>query len=256
VLGARALTEHAEVRDLLCHLRLVCNRRDRLAFARALQAPPRGLGPAAVAALVRHADREHGGDLLASLRDARRAERLREGQRRTAAELGVALTKLAAEPESRPVSATVVEAVLASGLARSLAHKQGAEAERKLERLRAVVRTAREYERTTADGSLSDFLSHAALADGGEEQERGGRVTLATIHAAKGLEFRCVRLLGLEEGLLPHHRALMASDREEERRLCYVAMTRARERLVLSWSSARDGRANRTGSPFLLESGR
>jgi superfamily I DNA/RNA helicase len=96
--------------------------------------------------------------------------------------------------------------------------------------------------RSAESPSLADFLSHAALEDPGVDDEQGGRVTLATIHAAKGLEFRSVRVIGMQEGVLPHHRSIAGAALEAERRLCYVAMTRAKQRLVVSWAERCPGR--------------
>jgi DNA helicase-2/ATP-dependent DNA helicase PcrA len=253
VLGGRALFDHTEVRDALAYLRLLVNPRDRIAFTRALSAPPRGLGPASAAWLSEHAAMVHGGDLIASLRDAQRVERLRETQRSAAVGLGTALAKIAADIPTQGVGATVTETILASGLARALQRQHGREAERKLARLRALVRAARDYQADGEQPSLAGFLAGTALSGATEpEGEESGRLCLATIHAAKGLEFDCVRVVGLEEGTLPHHRALIYGGLEEERRLAYVAMTRAKQRLVLSWATKRGTRA-RTASGFIGE---
>lgn len=248
--------DHAEVRAGLAHLRLLVNPRDRIAFARALATPPRGLGPAAVGWLSARAAQCHDDDLIAALRDAERVERLRAGQTSAAIRLGTSLTKIAAYARTQSVAATVTETILASGLARTLRRWRGAEAEHKLSRLRALVRAARDFQAESDEPSLAGFLAGAALAGetegNGDEEE--GRVCLATIHAAKGLEFRCVRVVGLEEGTLPHHRALAEGGLEEERRLRYMAMTRAKERLMLSWARER-GRTRRSVSRLAGEAG-
>lgn len=254
VLGGRTLFDYAEVRDALAYLRLLANPRDRVALARALSAPARGLGPAATGWLADHAAEHHSGDLVSTLGDAGQVERLRTSQRAAAVRLGRALSKIAADVRTRSVGATVTEVILASGLARSLQRQAGREAERKLGRLRTLVRAARAYQAESEAPSLAGFLAGAALTrDPEPEADEASRLSLATAHAAKGLEFECVWILGLEEGTLPHRRALASEGLEEERRLCYVAMTRAKERLALSWARRRDVRV-RTDSRFVGES--
>jgi superfamily I DNA/RNA helicase len=142
---------------------------------------------------------------------------------------------------------------VASGLPRALQASADPRAPERVERLRDLVRAARAYERAGGPGGLVGFLGRAALlADPAEEDP--DRVTLGTAHAAKGLEWRCVRIVGLEEGRFPHARSLTVGGLEEERRLAYVAMTRAREELVLSWAGFRHGRPQKP-SRFLAEAG-
>jgi DNA helicase-2/ATP-dependent DNA helicase PcrA len=148
----------------------------------------------------------------------------------------------------------VTEALLASGLVRTLQRQRGWEAERRLGRLRALVRAGRDYQAEGDEPSLAGFLAGAALVGDTEaESDDGSRVSLATIHAAKGLEFRCVRIVGLEEGTLPHRRALADGGLEEERRLCYVAMTRAQERLGISRGGKQAHGMLRTPSRFITD---
>ena len=110
------------------------------------------------------------------------------------------------------------------------------EAEGKIENLEELVGVAREYEEAAEEPSLSSFLQEISLysdQDALRDDEGGGQVTLMTLHNAKGLEFRAVFMLGLEEGIFPHSRSLEENSLEEERRLCYVGMTRAKERLTM-----------------------
>ena len=110
------------------------------------------------------------------------------------------------------------------------------EAEGKIENLEELVGVAREYEEAATEPSLSTFLQEISLysdQDALRDDEGGGQVTLMTLHNAKGLEYRAVFMLGLEEGIFPHSRSLEENSLEEERRLCYVGMTRAKERLTM-----------------------
>jgi len=162
VLGGQGFFEHAEVRDALAYLALVSNPHDRLAFARALQAPRRGLGEVAIRRLVSFADR-HDVDLLSALVRSAQAPGLRTRPAEAARALGLALAKIALEARGRAVAATVSETVLASGLPRALAADQDARAERKLERLRDLVRAARAFDRA-GQGGLAAFLAQAACS--------------------------------------------------------------------------------------------
>ena len=169
----------------------------------------------------------HEVDLLSALVRSTQAPGLRTGQAEAARTLGLALAKIALEVRGRPVAATVSETVLASGLPRAFAAEGDGRAERKLERLRDLVRAARAFDRA-GDGGLAAFLAQAALLTAQGEEDPAGRVTLATVHAAKGLEWRCVRVVGFQEELFPDARCEGEAGLEEERRLAYVAMTRAR----------------------------
>ena len=178
---------------------------------------------------------------------------IRAPQAGAASELGLTLAKLVVERRGRGLGATVAEAILASGLPRALQREGGERAAERLERLRDIVRAARAFQVSRQPGGLVGFLAHAALVSS-DADEQSERVSLATVHAAKGLEWRCVRVVGVEEGLMPHERALEGASAEEERRLAYVAMTRAREQLVLTWARSRGGH-RQARSRFLAEAG-
>jgi len=123
-----------------------------------------------------------------------------------------------------------------------------------LERLRWLCRAARQYERRAARPTLAEFIGQATLSADAGDGSGEARITFATLHASEGSEWDHVRIVGLCEGLPPHEQALRAGELEEERRLAYVGMTRAREELALSWPRRRHGRP--TGpSRFLGEAG-
>jgi DNA helicase-2/ATP-dependent DNA helicase PcrA len=251
LLGGRGLLEAAEIREALAHLTLLVNPRDRVALARGLAAQT-GAGPATVGRVIRAAA---GRDLLFACAHAREAPGLRPAQVRAAEAYGRALGSVARSASGPRVAATVGEALLASGLPARLSLDRSREGAERLERVRELVRAARAYERSVERPTLIEFLAHAALQSGGPgEKEEEGRVTLATVHAAKGLEWRAVRVIALEEGSFPNDRALAEGALEEERRLAYVAMTRARERLALSHALWRRGR-RRGRSRFIAEAG-
>jgi len=143
---------------------------------------------------------------------------------------------------------------VATGLAQRLRAQATEHAEEQLEALRRVCRAATQYERETHAPTLAEFLAAGALATSGDEHHGDGRVTLATLHAAKGAEWDHVRIVGLCEGLLPHHRSLEDGHIDEERRLAYVGITRARHELCLTWPQRHRGRPMRV-SRFVTEAG-
>jgi DNA helicase-2/ATP-dependent DNA helicase PcrA len=253
VLGGHGLFERAEVKDALAHLALVANPRDRVAFARAL-GTQRGVGPQTLARVAAHATSESL-DLLAACRQAEAIAGLSAVQRTTVASFGRRFGALQATAAERKLSGLVVEALLASGLPERLKRRRTQTARDQVERLRQLVRNAQRHEAAHPRATLAGFLAQAALVSDGASDDGPAAITLATVHAAKGLEWHCVRLIGLCEGTLPHHRALRDGDEEEERRIAYVALTRAREQLVLTWSVQSAGGRIAARSRFVGECG-
>jgi DNA helicase II / ATP-dependent DNA helicase PcrA len=252
VLTGQGLLDSAAARDLVAHLSLLVNARDRLALARAL-AGQGSVGEASVARVLGAADK-HGGDLVATCVNGRRIDGLREKQGLSVERFGRALEGLRREAKRRGVGDTVVAVVVDCGLAERLRREADEDGGEGLERLRRLCRAARHYERRAAQPTLAEFLGQAALSADPDDGAGEARATLATLHAAKGSEWDHVRIVGLCEGLLPHEQALRAGELEEERRLAYVGMTRARRELTLSWPRRRHGRPAGP-SRFLSEAG-
>ena len=233
VLGSLGFFERAEVRDALAHLALVVNPNDRVALSRSAAAQP-GIGPVAVARVGGYAT-DAQIDLIEACRQAAEVAGLKRKQAETLTRFGYALGECAAGADRVGVADTVIAVVMASGIPGRLRGER-----ERLERLRQLIRSARSYEATADSPTLVEFIGHATLtANEGEGPD--GRVTLSTIHAAKGLEWEHVRVVGMEEGLMPHRRAVTSAEIEEERRLAYVAMTRAKDELVLSRTRSRRG---------------
>jgi DNA helicase-2/ATP-dependent DNA helicase PcrA len=256
IVGSVRFYERREIKDALAYLRLVTNPADDLAFRRALGAPPRGIGRATLGRLEDLAAAA-GAPLLATA--ARAATELGGRAGRALGELVrlvAELTATAAAPG--PLGERVAEVVEGSGLRAALRREGTAESESRLENLDELVVAAEEFAARPEGGDLGEFLDSVALiADVDELQEARPAVTLMTLHSAKGLEFPAVFLTGLEEGVFPHGRALEDEEGvEEERRLAYVGLTRAKERLFLSYAAERrlGGYAGlREPSRFLLE---
>jgi DNA helicase-2/ATP-dependent DNA helicase PcrA len=257
VVGGPRFYERAEVRDLLAYLRVVANPADGVSLTRMLGAPKRGLGPGCVAKLEAHAT-AHGLPVADALARPDEVAGLPPGQRATLAQSGALLedirTRVAA---GSPLDRVLEEVLERSGLRDALAREGTFEAQGRIENLEEMVRVAAEYEAAEEEATLAGFLEGIALqADADLVDDSAGAVTLMTIHNAKGLEFEAVVITGLEEGLFPHARSDTPETLEEERRLFYVGLTRARRHLTLTHAESRamhGGRDYRLPSRFLGE---
>jgi len=242
VLGGVGFYERKEVKDLLAYLRLVSNPSDSVAFHRVVNVPPRGIGARTVHAIDQAAS-ETGTTpwqgMVRLLDEAALPSRALVPLRR----FREMIEGLQEEATARGLKSLLERTLEASGYAAILAREDTQESQDRLENLAELLAAAAEYE---ARGELEEtpgvtgFLDRAALLSETDRLRDDVPVLLMTLHAAKGLEFESVFLVGLEEGLLPHSRSLAGADAlEEERRLCYVGMTRAMRRLHLSWARSR-----------------
>ncbi len=241
VYGGMRFFERAEIKDALAYLRLLRNPHDDASFDRAVNTPTRGVGEKSLAAVRSAAG---GGSLWQGAQTALAEGRLR-GKARTGLEgfLGL-LDELRESSHTRALGDLVERVLRRSGLAEAWASKGDADAENRVENLEELVNAAGQFAEEEAgedEDPLSAFLSHTALEAGeGRADPDEDAVQLMSLHAAKGLEFPKVFLTGMEEGLFPHFRVLEDETAlEEERRLCYVGMTRAMEELVLTMARRR-----------------
>ena len=254
IVGSVRFYERKEIKDALAYLRLVVNPADDVAFRRAIQAPGRGVGRASLTRLEELAARE--GRSLLALAAAPPADVT--GKPRRALEEFVALiSRLVAEREKAPLPAFIDQVLDASGYREDLRQERSSEAEARLENLEELVAAAEDYVRVQEPATLEGFLDGVALVSDVDELPEGARgVTLMTLHSAKGLEFPVVFLTGMEEGVFPHVRSMDSVDElEEERRLCYVGITRAKAQLWISYALHRRMHGYGLGEPsrFLLE---
>jgi DNA helicase-2/ATP-dependent DNA helicase PcrA len=253
-----AFYERSEIKDLLGYLRLIENPRDRLAFLRVVNAPPRGIGKTSVEKLVRWSD-ETGQPLLAAARAARSLPGLSK-RAATALVQFAALIEDLARRAAGPVSQLLADVLACTGYA-ELDERAAEDELQRRANIDELLSAARLYDEQLGHaGSLAGFLESATLAqDVDALDDREGAVTLMTLHAAKGLEFPCVIIVGVEQNLIPHERAVRHYDPdelEEERRLLFVGLTRAKERLILTHTLRREmhGRSLTTiPSDFLSE---
>lgn len=256
-----AFYERAEVQDMLAYLRLVQNPRDRAAFVRIVNTPLRGLGQTSRQRLERFADDEGITLLEATERAAdvpKLSKRAIAGFRRFGQMIaGFSLA------DAGSVALLLERIIEETGYIRSWQDSPVEKDQQRLANVHELVNVARQYDAVSGDdASLEGFLEQTSLVNELDSVDaRAGQVTLMTLHAAKGLEFPAVFIVGLEEGLLPHERAIKNASRhewEEERRLLFVGVTRARQRLYLTSCRLRSmhGRTMPTiPSPFLAELG-
>jgi DNA helicase II / ATP-dependent DNA helicase PcrA len=242
IYGGTRFYERAEVKDALAYLRLLANRDDDAAFERACTAPPRGIGERSLDLLRGHA-RVAGISLWRAARDPAFAAVLASRSRKALSAYLDAIDALAEAGTGMSLAEKVEHAVHGSGLVELYRQEKGERGQTRVDNLNELVSAAQQFDPDDPDGMdpLAAFLAHAALEAGEAQAEAGAdAVQLMTLHAAKGLEFRLVCLCGLEDGLFPHQRSLdVPGALEEERRLCYVGMTRARERLLLTYAESR-----------------
>jgi DNA helicase-2/ATP-dependent DNA helicase PcrA len=258
VIGGPRFYERAEIKDAIAYLQVIDNPYDAVSLTRIANRPRRGVGDTSLARLATFA----GGEEISLWEALGRADEaaLATASLRSVQSLHSLLQSLMAGALDLHVS-EIVERVLERTAYRDflLATHPKWEAEGKIENLEELVGVGREYEATAAEPTLSGFLQEISLysdQDSIRDDGDSGQVTLMTLHNAKGLEFRAVFVLGLEEGIFPHARSIEENDIEEERRLCYVGMTRAKERLTMLHASRRSlyGRSEpRLASRFLDE---
>ncbi len=251
VSGGLSFFDRAEIQDFLAYLRLIANFSDDLAFMRAISRPRRGVGDKALGDLGEFA-RQHNCSLLEAALDERLEHRLSH----TLKEFGdliVGLEHLFLHGEADDAFDALMDRSLLVA-----AIENEADDEKESERRLGNVYELRRWWMTHAEegGSLTEFLQKVFLLADREDDDPSGQVRLMTVHAAKGLEFAHVYVIGMEDGSFPHSSALEENRMEEERRLMYVAMTRARFRLTLSLARVRSrfGQKEKTApSPFLHE---
>ena len=245
VVGSYYFYSRKEIKDLICYLRLILNQNDDISLRRVINVPKRGIGPTSVNKLEQKSIEEN-----KSMFDA-----ITSGK-----ELEFKNLILDIKKESESLSLTeLVDCVLEkSGMKKELETDPSLESELRLDNLMEFKSITATYEETTGSVDLGDFLEEISLiADISEHKNDDDVVTLMTLHSAKGLEFPVVFLVGMEEGIFPHQNSFTEEGGlEEERRLCYVGITRAEEKLYLTCARSRMmyGRTNRNPmSRFIKE---
>ena len=223
VVGSYYFYNRKEIKDLICYLRLILNNDDEISLRRVINVPKRGIGDATIAKL----------EIEAKEQNTSIFQVISKGKEQLFKELILHLTE-----ESDNLSLTeLIDLILdETGMREEYEAEKTMESERRLEVLEEFKSITKSFEERTGSVSLADFLEEISLiADITEHQEDEDVVTLMTMHSAKGLEFEVVFLVGMEDGIFPHQNSFCEEGGlEEERRLCYVGITRAKERLYIT----------------------
>jgi DNA helicase-2/ATP-dependent DNA helicase PcrA len=248
VVGGVSFYERQEIKDVLAYLGLMANPKDDVAFGRVVNVPPRGLGKTSLDKLAERA-RDLGLPLLAMARQAAAVPGLKDKAIRGFRDFALLMDELAALRQH--AAEEVIRKLLdLSGYHRYLENDVKDGGEDRLANVDELVSAARQFDAEHPGASVVDFLEDISLASAVDRwKDEAGAVTLMTLHAAKGLEFPVVFIVGLEQGLLPHARAMDdGRELEEERRLLFVGITRARRELYLSHCRIREFRGQRTAT--------
>jgi len=248
VYGGLKFYERREVKDLLAWLRLAVNETDEISFRRAVSSPPRGIGAASLAKLKDFAA-ANGVSLLAA---CTMENGVSAAARKKMAEFASLIALIRAETQSLTAAAVIKTVMEKTGFIEFLMEKQTAQDNTRVENLRELASAAGK------DESIADFLDRTTLVPETDLVEEGGSaVSIMTLHVSKGLEFPAVFMVGLEDGLLPHRNSMEGDEEmDEERRLCYVGMTRAMKKLYISHAMSRNIFGQRDlskASVFLLD---
>jgi ATP-dependent DNA helicase UvrD/PcrA len=238
VIGGPRFYERAEVKDVIAYLQVIDNPYDAVSLQRIANRPRRGIGDASLARLQTYAD-AHGRSLWEATEFAEEAG-ISAKPLRAVQSFRTVIQSLQSGALELEVPELVQRVLDQTGYIAALEAERTIEAQGRIENLQELVGVAQEYQAATTEPNLSHFLQEISLfSDQDALTDQESRVTLMTLHNAKGLEFRAVFIVGMEEGIFPHSRSLEEQQLEEERRLCYVGMTRAQERLTLTHAAGR-----------------
>ena len=238
VIGGPRFYERAEIRDATAYLTVLVNPSDAGSLLRIANRPRRGIGDTSLARVVSHADTT-GRTLWEALADPEAAG-VTSAACRAIRGFRLTMESLMAQAQDLPVDEVLERMLEKTGILDTYEAERTIEARGRIENLQELVGVAREYRQQTADASLAGFLQDISLvSDQDTIADDRGLVTLMTLHNAKGLEFKAVYAIGMEEGIFPHMRSIEEQGVEEERRLCYVGMTRAMERLTMTHTLSR-----------------
>ena len=233
IVGSVEFFKRKEIKDILSYLKLCANPDDDLSFERIVNVPPRGIGATTIRRLREWAD-THNTNLLEAISRVQEIPEIKAKSAKAVKDFWKITSELYKLP-TYPVMEFVKQVIAKTGYIDYLEQSYESDSEERLENINELVNAASEYDNSNPEGSLQGFLEEVALiSDIDKWDDQADTVTLMTLHAAKGLEFPVVFIAGLEEGLLPHSQSKDSDDDiEEERRLCYVGITRAQRDLFL-----------------------
>lgn len=253
IIGGVRFYDRKEIKDIIAYLRLLYQPNDRMSFSRVVNIPTRGVGAASLEKFFAW-QAASGLDIISALMNSSQTSTLTARAKTSLAAFGEILRSLQAKLQAEVSPSDIIALLIEKTGYRDYILDGTPQAEEREANIGSLISDAKSF------ASLPDFLEEVALMSSADTGDDKQKVTLMTIHAAKGLEFPVVFMVGMEEGILPHARIYEAgpSELEEERRLCYVGMTRAREELHLSYAQSRLQFGQRSyGSPsrFLADMG-
>ena len=246
IFGGLRFYDRKEIKDVIAYLRVLHNPADSVGLRRIINVPARGIGDTTVDKLERMAS-QSGITLYQAAVDAANAD-ITPSAKRKLKEFTAFMERLRSGPDSRTLTHLVNGVIEESGYLKALEEERSIEARVRIENLKELLTATEDFTEQNREATIAGFLDQVALitdmeqqsAGDGKKKDNAHSVTLMTLHNAKGLEFPVVFMTGMEEGLFPHSRCVESEEElEEERRLCYVGMTRAKEQLILTHASER-----------------
>ncbi len=240
MVGGLKFYERKEIKDIIAYLRVIFNPADSLSLLRIINVPKRGIGDASLAKIQAYANANNIG-LFDAVSNAAEIEGLGSRFVSKLDDLAGIIFELMNMAAEAPVEDVINRVLSDTGYLEELENERTPQAQSRIDNLHELISVAQEFAQGDEENNLENFLAHVALVSDIDDAEMGeDAITLMTLHSSKGLEFPVVFLAGMEEGLFPHARTLMdETEIEEERRLCYVGITRAKEKLFLSSAKMR-----------------
>lgn len=235
LVGAFKFFQRMEILDLLSYLKFIENPNDLVAFSRIINNPRRGIGKKTVEQLMANAK----GDFLAYLKNPTDVK-LTKNARNGLDGFVQLIETYRTNKENRSLSELLNGLIMDSGYINALKLSKDEKSEERIENVSELINMAIEMENEEEEATLQSFLEQASLHSAQDDQTDDNAIRLMTLHSAKGLEFPAVFLVGMEEGIFPHKRSASQEDVEEERRLCYVGITRAKEKLFMTHAKRRN----------------
>jgi DNA helicase-2/ATP-dependent DNA helicase PcrA len=239
IFGGQKFYERMEIKDIMGYLKLLVNPSDSVSLRRIINVPRRGIGEATIQKIEGFAV-EQGLSLYEAVDKYTEIDKSSKALKEAAGFVRF-MEKIKEEAKDISITALTEKILTETGYIEGLTKDNTIESQSRLENLKEFLTVTNDYDEKTSEPSMSDFLSQICLvSDLDSYEDEQNTVTIMTMHMAKGLEFSNIFIGGLEEGIFPHSRSLMDDELEEERRLCYVALTRAKERIYLIYAKQRN----------------
>ncbi|MDR3293773.1 MAG: UvrD-helicase domain-containing protein [Clostridiales bacterium] len=235
--GGFKFYERKEIRDVIAYMKMVSNPKDKEAITRIINFPKRGIGDAVLSRLYDYTDRS-GLDLIDVILGIENNDEIVGASKVRLTEFKNIVQKLMSAAVELPLGEYVNSLIRVAGFESYYKSQEGEEADR-YENIVEFANAVREFEKDNPNAAAEDFLQSVSLVSDTESEDDAERLVVGTIHSVKGLEFKIVFIVGVEEGIFPSERSVSEGGVEEERRVMYVAITRARERLLISYAKSR-----------------